>query len=118
MNETDEHTGMGSRSVHHQTTTGTEEEEPPGKPRRHPIWRNVPDYQWDDWRWQSQNAIRSVRQLRNLLPLPRRTRSHRRLWKSDYKLAISALLLLADRPRRSQRSDPAAVRPLAAGDTR
>src|SRR5262249_23719735 len=28
----------------------------------------VPDHLWDDWRWQSQNAIRSVRQLRELLP--------------------------------------------------
>jgi lysine 2,3-aminomutase len=46
---------------------GGEEEEPPGKPRRHPLWRDVPDHLWDDWRWQSQHAIRSVRQLRGLL---------------------------------------------------
>src|SRR5262245_27508005 len=36
-------------------------------PRRHSLWQDVPDHQWDDWRWQSQNAIRSVRQLRTLL---------------------------------------------------
>lgn len=47
--------------------TSNEEDEPPGRPRRHPLWRDVPDHQWDDWRWQSQNAIRSVRQLRDLL---------------------------------------------------
>ena len=28
--------------------------------------RDVPDHQWDDWRWQTQNSIRSVRQLRTL----------------------------------------------------
>ncbi len=45
-----------------------DEDEPPGKPLRHPIWRDVPEAQWNDWRWQSQNAIRTVRQLRDLLP--------------------------------------------------
>jgi len=44
-----------------------DDEEPPSSPRRHPEWENVPDHQWDDWRWQMQNAIRSVRQLRTLL---------------------------------------------------
>lgn len=44
-----------------------DDEEPPSTPRRHPEWQDVPDHQWDDWRWQMQNAIRSVRQLRNLL---------------------------------------------------
>jgi lysine 2,3-aminomutase len=59
--------GLPPRSVA-QTTAGIDDEEPPGTPRRHPLWRDVRDHQWDDWRWQSQNAIRSVRQLRELLP--------------------------------------------------
>src|SRR4029077_14982084 len=67
MNESDERTGLEPHSVR-QTLKGFEEEEPPGKPRRHPLWRDVPETQWNDWRWQSQNAIRSVRQLRDLLP--------------------------------------------------
>jgi lysine 2,3-aminomutase len=67
MNESEERTGLGSRPVS-QADCGMEEEEPPGKPRRHPLWRGVPNHQWNDWRWQSQNAIRSVRQLRDLLP--------------------------------------------------
>src|SRR5215204_3963232 len=50
------------------TAAGFDDEEPPSKPRRHPLWADVPQHQWDDWRWQSQNAIRSVRQLRKLLP--------------------------------------------------
>src|SRR5271167_1774784 len=67
MNETEERTGsFPPRSVAN-SITGIEEDEPPGKPRRHPLWRNVPDNQWNDWRWQSQNAIRSVRQLRQHL---------------------------------------------------
>src|SRR5262245_8710966 len=49
------------------STSGFEEEEPPSRPRRHPAWEDVPDAQWDDWRWQTQNSIRSIRQLRNLL---------------------------------------------------
>src|SRR5438046_1478558 len=66
MNESDERTGLEPRSAC-QTLSSVEEEEPPGKPRRHPLWRDVPDHQWNDWRWQSQNAIRSVRQIRDLL---------------------------------------------------
>jgi lysine 2,3-aminomutase len=49
-------------------TAGFDDDEPPSLSRRHPEWADVPDAQWDDWRWQTQNAVRSVRQLRNLLP--------------------------------------------------
>src|SRR6202007_683679 len=66
MSETEERTGLDPGSVA-DPLSGIEEEDPPGKPRRHPLWRDVPESQWNDWRWQSQNAIRSVRQLRNLL---------------------------------------------------
>jgi lysine 2,3-aminomutase len=48
----------------------------------------VPDHLWDDWRWQSQNAIRSVRQLRTLLPFsPDELEVMGRL-EGEYKLAI------------------------------
>ena len=67
MSDSEERTGLVSRSFS-QPTNGIDEDEPPGKPRRHPLWRDVPNHQWNDWRWQSQNAIRSVRQLRDLLP--------------------------------------------------
>ncbi|WP_162656766.1 KamA family radical SAM protein [Tuwongella immobilis] len=66
-----------------------EDDEPPGKPRRHPLWANVPDHQWNDWRWQSQNSIRSVRQLRNLLTFsPEELEAIGQL-EGDYKLAIA-----------------------------
>ena len=69
MNQPDERTGLDPHDQPRTVTVGgVEEEEPPGKPRRHPLWRGVPAKNWNDWRWQSQNAIRSVRQLRDLLP--------------------------------------------------
>jgi lysine 2,3-aminomutase len=68
--------------------SGYEDDEPPSRPRRHPVWRDVPDHQWDDWRWQTQNSLRSVRQLRTLLPFtPAELEAIGRL-ESDYKLAI------------------------------
>lgn len=67
---------------------GLDDEEPPGKPRRHPLWRNVPKKNWDDWRWQSQNAIRSVRQLRELLPFEPHDLEVMGELEAEYKLAI------------------------------
>src|SRR4051794_24517519 len=88
MNETEERTGLDPRSVPSSGPSGIEEEEPPGKPRRHPLWRDVPEHQWADWRWQSQNAIRSVRQLRDLLPFtPEELEAIGNL-EAEYKLAI------------------------------
>jgi lysine 2,3-aminomutase len=88
MNETEERTGtFPSRSVA-STIAGIEEEEPPGKPRRHPLWRSVPEKQWNDWRWQSQNAIRSVRQLRDLLPFTPEELEAIGSLEAEYKLAI------------------------------
>jgi lysine 2,3-aminomutase len=87
MSETEERTGLVPRSAP-QTVNGIEEEEPPGKPRRHPLWRDVPDRQWNDWRWQSQNAIRSVRQLRELLPFTSEELEAIGDLEAEYKLAI------------------------------
>src|SRR5262249_23071827 len=47
--------------------TGFDDDEPPSPSRRHRAWKDVPQHQWDDWRWQTQNAIRSVRQRPTLL---------------------------------------------------
>lgn len=68
--------------------TTFEDEEPPSQPRRHAQWKDVPDEQWDDWRWQTHNAIRSVRQLRHLLSFaPDELEALGRL-EGEYKLAI------------------------------
>jgi lysine 2,3-aminomutase len=84
MNECEERTGASPLSL----SCGFDDEEPPGKPRRHPLWRDVPKKQWDDWHWQSQNAIRSVRQLRTLLTFsPEELEAIGEL-EAEYKLAI------------------------------
>src|SRR5580698_5828268 len=87
MSESEERTGIGPRPVT-EARCGVEEDEPPGKPRRHPLWRDVPDKQWNDWRWQSQNAIRSVRQLRDLLPFTSEELEAIGSLEAEYKLAI------------------------------
>src|ERR1700730_18151655 len=87
MSDLSERTGLESTPFT-QAVDAIEEDEPPGKSRRHPLWRNVPDHLWDDWRWQSQNAIRSVRQLRDLLSFtPRELEVIGRL-ETEYKTAI------------------------------
>ncbi len=64
------------------------DEEPPSTPRRHPLWKDVPDSQWDDWRWQGSNSIRSIRQLRSLLPFTRDELEALGRLEADYKVAI------------------------------
>src|SRR3954447_5101559 len=87
MSDLSERTGLTPRSLT-RIGAGVEDEEPPGKPRRHPLWRDVPDHQWDDWRWQSQNAIRSVRQLRDLLSFTPAELEVIGLLETEYKTAI------------------------------
>jgi lysine 2,3-aminomutase len=87
MSISDERTGaLSQRST--VMERGLDDEEPPGKPRRHPLWRNVPKKNWDDWRWQSQNAIRSVRQLRELLSFSPQDLEVMGELEAEYKLAI------------------------------
>ena len=87
MNESEERTGLASRSAAQQPQS-FDEEEPPGKSQRHPLWRDVPEKLWNDWRWQSQNAIRSVRQLRDLLPFTPEELEAIGSLETEYKLAI------------------------------
>ncbi len=86
MSDSEERTGLEPRPF--TEALGIEEEEPPGKPRRHPLWRDVPDHLWDDWRWQSQNAIRSVRQLRDLLSFTPEELEAIGTLETEYKTAI------------------------------
>src|SRR5438128_8529381 len=78
----------GHHAPHAKDIGSFDDEEPPSKPRRHPLWRNVPKKQWDDWRWQSQNAIRSVRQLRELLPFSPEDLEIMGQLEAEFKLAI------------------------------
>lgn len=61
---------------------------PPSASRRHSTWADVPQHQWDDWKWQQQNAIRSVGQLRHLLPFARDELEAIGKLEAEYKLAI------------------------------
>jgi len=52
------------------------------------MWFDVPDHQWNDWHWQSQNAIRSVRQLRHLLRFTSAELHAIEALEAEYKIAI------------------------------
>jgi lysine 2,3-aminomutase len=65
-----------------------ESEEPPGKPRRHIRWQDVPQDQWDDWRWQMQNAIRTTSQLGEFFPYTAEELAALENLEHKYKLAI------------------------------
>src|SRR5262249_53476821 len=67
---------------------GCEGEGPPGAPRRPPRWADVPPDRWEDWRWQSQNAVRTVRQLTELLPFSAEDVVALGRLADEYKLAI------------------------------
>src|SRR5947208_746616 len=95
MSETEERNGYSIPRSVSAPANGIDDEEPPGSTRapspagsRHPLWRDVPDRHWDDWRWQSQNAIRSVRQLRDLLPFTPEELEAIGALETEYKLAI------------------------------
>jgi lysine 2,3-aminomutase len=115
MNESDERTGLAPRSAQPAPALGVEEEEPPGSSSRKPAsrsklgghaatcqpaaahqpvqrrlsqWHDVPDHLWDDWRWQNQHAIRTVRQLQQLLRFTRDQIEAMEQLEAHYKLAI------------------------------
>ena len=73
------------------TAAASEAEEPPGSlpaSTRHPQWKDVPTAQWEDWRWQMQHAVRTTRQLAELLPLPVKGLADLERLESKYKLAL------------------------------
>src|SRR3954452_6467933 len=87
MSESEQRPGLNPRPLTPAPTGSFDDEEPPGRSRRHPLWQHTPDHHWDDWRWQSQNAIRSVRQLRELLPFTDQELEAIGALEGDYKLA-------------------------------
>ncbi len=91
-------------------TTEYTEKEPPGKPpssllsplnlefqdasavesihTRSPLWANVTPHQWSDWRWQMQNRITTLEQLRQVIHLTPDEEQAVRL-KPELKMAIT-----------------------------
>lgn len=85
MNEIEARRGLPSRPA---ALVAYDEEEPPSRPRRHPFWKDIPDDKWNDWRWQSQHAIKTTRQLTELLTFaPDEIASLLKL-ESEFKTAI------------------------------
>lgn len=88
MSEAEQRSGRTSVAEPFATLDSYDDEEPPGKPKRHPLWANVPDHLWSDWRWQSQHAIRTVSQLRELLPFTKGELAALESLEDQYKTAI------------------------------
>ncbi len=65
-----------------------EGEEPPGTSRRHPKWTDIADDQWNDWRWQMQNAIRTTSQLAEFFSFSLEEHAALEELEQKYKLAI------------------------------
>jgi lysine 2,3-aminomutase len=87
MSEQEARTSLEPAAVPH-NLPAFDDDEPPSTPRRHDAWRDVPDHQWDDWKWQMQNAVRSVRQLRTLLEFTDDELEAIGRLEADYKLVI------------------------------
>ncbi|GAC1468896.1 MAG: lysine 2,3-aminomutase [Isosphaeraceae bacterium] len=60
----------------------------PTRSRRHPAWADVAESDWNDWRWQSQHAVRQPRQLVELLSFNDDDRRALETLQTHYKLAI------------------------------
>src|SRR5262245_11804695 len=87
MSESEARTSLEPAAVP-PTPPAIDDDEPPSTPRRHAAWQDVPDHQWDDWKWQMQNAVRSVRQLRTLLTFTDEELEAIGRLEADYKLVI------------------------------
>src|SRR3954469_13478982 len=41
----------------------------PARSRRAPLWADVPDEKWDDWRWQLSNRVNDLSDIEQILNL-------------------------------------------------
>ncbi len=66
MSETSELTSLSEEPPSNEAA-----EEPPHRrvSRRAPVWANVPDQQWEDWRWQLSHRLNSVEELSQIINL-------------------------------------------------
>lgn len=88
MDTCEERNGFSSRTAPPVAFESYDDEEPPSKPRRHPVWNDVPDALWNDWRWQSQHAIRTIHQLREFLTFTPEELAVLEPLEDQYKIAI------------------------------
>nr|WP_320132207.1 lysine 2,3-aminomutase [uncultured Holophaga sp.] len=69
--------------------------------RKVPLFREVPEEQWNDWHWQMRNAIRDVETLEKVIPLSDEERAHLQQCLQKFTMEITpyyaALMDPADR---------------------
>ena len=89
----------------------------PARSRRAPLWADVPDEQWDDWRWQLSHRVNDLAEIEQVLR-PDRRGARRAVRARQVPGGHHALLHQPHRPRRPGRPHPAPghpARPGAAG---
>ncbi len=71
------------------------EEEPPGQvvTTRNIIFKHIPDYLWNDWKWQFRNRITTVAQLAKFIPLSTEDQAQLNLVIARYPLSITPYYL-------------------------
>ena len=71
------------------------EEEPPGRPgitaRR--LFADIPQADWDDWKWHFRNRITTVDELAKYIPLSPREQTHLKLVAKKFPLSITPYYL-------------------------
>ena len=86
---------------------------PDGRPavsRRAPIWEDVPDEQWNDWRWQLSHRVNDLEEIEQILRLTPEERAG--LSRSGQVPGRHhAVLHQPHRPRRPERPDPSPGHP-------
>ena len=82
----------------------------PAVSRRAPIWEDVPDEKWNDWRWQLSNRVNDLEEIEQILELTDEEREGLSV-PGQVPGRHHALLHEPDRPEGPQRPDPAAGHP-------
>ena len=81
---------------------------PDGRPavsRRAPIWEDVPDEKWNDWRWQLSNRVNDLAEIEQILDLTDEERDGLSAT-GQVPGRHHAVLHQPDRPERPRRPDP------------
>jgi len=71
------------------TRGGPVETDIAGKAPRAAIWADVPDSDWDDWRWQQRNRLRTAADLERVLELTDDERSAIAATAGDFRMAVT-----------------------------
>jgi lysine 2,3-aminomutase len=77
-------------------TNNVEEEEPPSNTQltnRHRLFNHVSNDDWNNWRWQFQNRITTVEELKKYIPLSVREKAQIKLVTKRYPLSITPYYL-------------------------